>query len=271
MSGLDEAALHRALGARGATLGLPLSVMAQTGSTNDDARRAAQAGAPQGATFVADEQISGRGRGGHRWYSPAGENLYLSVVLRPRLPPAAAARITLVCGLVVAAVVEGALAAAGRAGCAGCAELAVGLKWPNDVLVEGKKVAGVLVEGQSRGEMLHSLVVGVGLNVRARELPEEIAHRATSLAMLGVQASREELAAELLARLGEAVSRFEAEGLVAFGAEIGRRDWLQGREIEVGEVAGVASGIDAEGRLLVRSAEGTLQAVAAGEVSVRYR
>ena len=109
------------------------------------------------------------------------------------------------------------------------------------------------------------------LRAAAGMTQEELADRATSLALLGAQASREELAAELLARLGEATARFEAEGLAAFGGAIARRDWLLGREIAVGEVSGVASGIDAEGHLRVRSAEGILHAVAAGEVSVRYR
>jgi BirA family biotin operon repressor/biotin-[acetyl-CoA-carboxylase] ligase len=262
MSGLDEAAILRAIARRGAALGLPLSVVKRTASTNDDARRAALAGAPHGAAFLADEQSAGRGRGGHRWHSPPGENLYLSVVLRPRLPAMAAAPITLACGVAVAHVVERALVAASAP------TAAVQLKWPNDVLVDGRKIAGVLVEGQIRGEALQSLVVGVGLNVRARRFPEEIQGRATSLALLGAEPPREELAADLLAALGEGAARFEGDGLAALAGELARRDWLRGRRVTVGEIAGEAVGLDAEGRLLVRTDDGALCPVVAGEVSV---
>ena len=264
MSDLDERALLRALELRGSSLGLPLTVVPRTASTNDDARRAAHAGAPHGAAFLADEQTSGRGRGDHRWHSPPGENLYLSVVLRPRLPPGAAAPITLVCGLVVAGVVERALASTG----APPSPSGVKLKWPNDVLVSGRKIAGVLVEGQIRGDALHSLVVGVGLNVRARRFPDDIADRATSLALLGAEPPREELAADLLAALGFAVARFETHGLAVFQAELATRDGLRGRRMAVGNMEGVASGIDGEGRLLVSTPDGALCPVIAGEVSV---
>ncbi|AKT41868.1 biotin--[acetyl-CoA-carboxylase] ligase [Chondromyces crocatus] len=264
MTLLDEAALRHALARHGATLGTPLTLLAQTGSTSDDARQAAARGAPQGATFLADEQTSGRGRGGHRWHSPPGENLYLSVVLRPRVPPTAAAPISLVCGLAVATLVERALAPREDT----AAHVAV--KWPNDVLVNGRKIAGILVEGQIRGDTLQSLVVGIGLNVSAQRFPDELAARATSLALLGAQRSREELAAELLALLGHSVDRFAREGLRAFADELAQRDWLRGRNVAIGDLSGTACGIDTEGHLLIRRDTGEVRAIAAGEVSVRY-
>src|SRR4029077_8364386 len=145
-------AIARELDRLGSALGRPLSVVPVTASTNDDARAAAAAGAPHRDAFLADAQTAGRGRGGHTWHSPPGENLYLSIVLRPRVPAGDIAPIALAIGVAVARAVEEALA--GRA--------PVWLKWPNDVLAgpaEAKrKLAGVLVEGQLRGAEVASLV-----------------------------------------------------------------------------------------------------------------
>lgn len=270
MTRLDAAAIERELSRLGASLGRPLTVAAETASTNDDARAAAAAGAPHGAAFLADAQTRGRGRGGRSWHSPPGENLYLSVVLRPAVPASGVAPIALVMGLAVASVVERRLAPARRVGApADLAVPEVRLKWPNDVLVGGRKLAGILVEAQLRGESVSSVIVGVGLNVRTRSFPPELSARATSLAMLGVDdVPREVLAAELLQALGEVATRFEAGGLAPFATDLARMDWLRGRHVEVAGVAGVAAGIDPAGHLLIRGADGALRAVAAGEVSV---
>jgi BirA family biotin operon repressor/biotin-[acetyl-CoA-carboxylase] ligase len=259
VSGLSAEVIARALDERGASVGRPLSVVARTGSTNDDARRAALAGAPHGAAFLADAQTAGRGRGGHVWHSPPGDNLYLSVILRPRIPASAVAPIGLALGVAVAQVAERALL--------GAAE--VRLKWPNDVLAEGRKLAGLLVEGQLRGDVVQGLVAGVGLNVHARSFPAEIEGRATSLALLGRgEVRREALAAELLYALGVAAARFEASRLAPFAGELARLDWLRGRRVLIGASSGTGAGMDGEGRLLVRGDDGAVRAVVAGEVSV---
>jgi BirA family transcriptional regulator, biotin operon repressor / biotin---[acetyl-CoA-carboxylase] ligase len=269
VTGLDGAAIERELARLGASLGRPLSVVAQTGSTNEDARHAALAGAPHGATFVADAQTTGRGRGGHRWHSPPGENLYLSVILRPRLLARNVAPIALVIGVAVASVVEHWLSLHARRDGLDLRSMDVRLKWPNDVLAGGRKLSGILVEGQLRDDGVSSLVVGVGLNVGARSFPPEIEDRATSLALLGCdELSRELLAAALLSAIGDASARFEVDQLDPFAEDLARLDWLRGRCINVGGVAGVASGIDVDGHLLIRTAEGAIRAVAAGEVSV---
>ncbi|XXX80566.1 biotin--[acetyl-CoA-carboxylase] ligase [Sorangium sp. So ce134] len=265
MRRLDAAAIERELARLGASLGRPLAVTAETASTNDDARSAAAAGAPHGAAFLADAQTQGRGRGGRAWHSPPGENLYLSVVLRPGLPASSVAPIALVMGLAVASVVDRRLAPRSRLG--GGAE--VRLKWPNDVLVGGRKLAGILVEAQLRGDAVSSVIVGVGLNVHASSFPPELSGRATSLAMLGIDdVPRELLAAELLQAIGDAAARFEAGRLAPFAEDLARMDWLRGRRVEIAGVAGVAAGIDPEGHLLIRGEDGVLRAVAAGEVSV---
>jgi BirA family biotin operon repressor/biotin-[acetyl-CoA-carboxylase] ligase len=315
---LDVARLLADLDRAGAPIGRPLSIRAETASTNDDARSAALAGAPHGATFLADAQTAGRGRGGHTWHSPPGENLYLSIVLRPELPASEIAPITLVIGLAVARTLEHLLESplpeshrleskriasqtAGETGCpppaARCASAPpkspappaqggdrssvdggaprisfatrVALKWPNDVFVDGRKIAGVLVEGQLRGERVASLVAGIGLNVRARAFPPDLAARATSLALAGaVDLDRSRIAASLLAEVGRAVSGYERSRLAPFLPEIRALDFLRGRAIEIGGLRGTGAGIDASGRLLVRDASGAVHGVASGEVTI---
>lgn len=267
MTDLDAGAIERALNRLGASLGRPLTVMEETGSTNDDARAAAAAGAPHGATFLADAQTRGRGRGGHAWSSPSGENLYLSMVLRPRIPAVSVAPITLAIGVAVARVAEGILG--DRA--------PVRVKWPNDVLAGplperglARKLAGVLVEGQLRGTEVTSLVAGVGLNVHARSFPAELASRATSLASLGAEGlDRSAIAAALIAAVGAAVARYERDRLASFLADLERLDGLRGVEVDVAGVCGTASGVDAEGRLLVRGPCGIVPVVS-GEVALLW-
>ncbi len=255
---LDAAAISAALDRIGSPLGRPLSIAEVTRSTNDDARAAAAAGAPHGAAFLAEAQTAGRGRGGHAWHSPPGENLYLSVVLRTRLPAASIAPVTLALGLGVLRAVE-------RSGAAGAR-----IKWPNDVLAEDRKLAGILVEGQLRGAEVQSLVVGVGINVLTDRFPDELAPIATSLRLLGAtELDRSELAALAIAEIGRAAAAFERDGLGPLLSELAARDALRGEPIAVGEIEGVGAGIDAEGRLLVRDGAGWVHRFVAGEVRRR--
>lgn len=266
MNDLSAEAIAAALDRRGATFGRPLTVLERTASTNDDARAAASAGAPHGAAFVADSQTSGRGRGGHTWHSPPGENVYLSLVARPRVPAANVAPIALAVGVAIARVAEARVA--GRA--------PVWIKWPNDVLagppVPGglpRKLAGVLIEGQLRGSEVASVIVGAGLNVRAAAFPEEIAHRATSLRLLGVtDLDRSAVAADLIDAIGAAVASYEATGLASFHTDLARLDALRGARVTVAGVRGEAAGIDAGGRLLVAMEGGAVVPVATGEVAL---
>ncbi|UQA58196.1 biotin--[acetyl-CoA-carboxylase] ligase [Polyangium aurulentum] len=258
MNDLEQEHVEAALDRVGTKLGRPVTIEAVTASTNDDARRAAQAGAPHGALFLADAQTRGRGRGGHAWHSPRGENLYMSIVLRPRVELSALPTLALVLGLCVARAVDEAFAAEG---------MRAGIKWPNDVIVDGRKIAGLLVESSLRGGALEAVVAGVGLNVRTTSFPEEIADRATSLAVLGAhEQDRAMVAARVLAALEAALPAFEASGLASFLAELERRDVLRGVPIEVGEVRGTAAGVDEDGYLRIRGEDGELHRVAAGSV-----
>jgi BirA family biotin operon repressor/biotin-[acetyl-CoA-carboxylase] ligase len=251
--------MARELSARSIPLGRPLSVVEVTTSTNDDAKLAARSGATEGAAFIADAQTSGRGRLGRSWHSPPGENLYASWVLRPTLSPASVPPLTLAVGLAVADVLEERLPSS-----------SVRIKWPNDVLVDGRKVAGVLLEAQMMGPSIENVVIGVGINVRSRVFPPELADRATSLALAGAtNLSRGELFVMLCAALSRRIEVLEKDGLARLVHEISSRDALAGRGVEIVVIAGTAAGIDESGMLRVRFADGRERSCAAGEVLLK--
>lgn len=221
-------------------LGAPRVHHRRTDSTNARTRELAPAGAPHGTLVTASEQIAGRGRQGRTWIAPPGRALTLSLLLRdwPRLLPLAAA--------VAVAEVAGPRAA---------------IKWPNDVQLEGRKVAGILVEGRPQESWM---VLGIGLNVAVRpdDLPPDLRDTA---ATLGREPSDlEPVLAELLASLSAWLTASHDDVLHAFRA----RDALSGRELSWTGGTGVAEGVDAEGRLLVRTAAG-VEALDAGEVHLR--
>jgi BirA family biotin operon repressor/biotin-[acetyl-CoA-carboxylase] ligase len=226
------------------------------GSTNDEAQRLAAAGAAHGTVVTADEQHAGRGRQGRRWHSPAGENLYLSCVLRPELAPAAATAITLAAGLGVADAVQ-------RAGAPAA------LKWPNDVLAGGRKLAGILTEMSTRGERVQHIVVGIGVNLASRSFPPELGDVATSLALLGVPVERERFVAQLLSELEIWFDRFFAGGVPALAdAWLARADRARVRATSQGRlVEGSIAGLDADGCLLITDQAGARHRILAGDVT----
>jgi BirA family transcriptional regulator, biotin operon repressor / biotin---[acetyl-CoA-carboxylase] ligase len=240
-----------------------LDVLAQTGSTNDDLLAAARAGAAEGAVLAAEHQTRGRGRQGRQWVSRAGSSLIFSVLLRPAsVPPADRGWLPLLTGVAVAR-------ALGQV-----AGVDATLKWPNDVLADGAKLAGILAE--QAGE---AIVIGVGLNVAATrdELPPPGpgALPATSLALLGARADRGSLLIGILAELEDWYRRWtrpspgDAEGsglraeYLSCSATVGRavRVELPGGTV----LTGTASGIDPVGRLILDTAAGPA-AVSAGDV-----
>ncbi len=241
---------------RGLALGKPLHLLAETPSTNDEAKRAAKAGEPGGSTWVAESQTSGRGRQGRSWISPRGENLLFSVLLRLTCPPARLPPLALVAGLAARDAI--ARATPGRD---------VRLKWPNDVVVDGKKIAGVLVEATLSGSRVEAVIVGVGINVHTRDFPPEIAARATSVALLASHPpDRGEILADALAALDHDIELAAARGLGFVHARLTRADALRGERVTSDAGEGTAEGIDLEGRLLVRSDDGVLARWSAGEV-----
>jgi BirA family biotin operon repressor/biotin-[acetyl-CoA-carboxylase] ligase len=228
-----------------------------TGSTNDDAIAAARSGAPHGSVFIADEQTAGRGRRGHAWLAAPGESLLFSVLLRPKLELPQVSALTLAIGLALRDAVAPLVSAPAE------------LKWPNDLLVAGKKLAGVLVESQLQGDQLQSVVVGVGLNVATRDFPAEIAGTATSLALLG--ATRLEREALLFGVLDAIATHFEAytqSGVAGILGELNAADALRGKRVRVEGNAGVGRGLDEHGRLLIEAEDGTTNAVLSGTVEL---
>jgi BirA family biotin operon repressor/biotin-[acetyl-CoA-carboxylase] ligase len=222
----------------GARLGRPRLHLRATTSTNDRARELAQAGAPHGTLVTAAAQTAGRGRQGRTWSAPPGSTLLLSVVLRepPALLPLAAA-------LAVAEV----------------AGVDAQIKWPNDVLLDGRKVAGILAEGRPQDGWA---VLGVGLNValRIEDLPPELHDTAGTLGL--EPADLEPILERLLAALERTLALDEARLLDAYRA----RDALRGREVRWAAGRGRAAGIDGAGRLVVELPEGGRTALSAGEV-----
>jgi BirA family transcriptional regulator, biotin operon repressor / biotin---[acetyl-CoA-carboxylase] ligase len=256
--GVDEAALAPLL--RTAWLGRRHAHFAACASTNDVAATEARAGAAAGLLVTADVQSGGRGRLGRTWHSPAGENLTFSVVLRPRRPAAEIPPITLLTGAAVAAT----LRALGFAGAV--------VKWPNDVLLDSRKVAGILTEASTEGERIAHVVVGVGLNVNTTSFPSELAARATSLRLArpgGTPLPRSPLLAQLLAELEAAYQRFDRDGAPAAVSAWEQHAALGARMRATADnqtIVGIAVGVASDGALLLRDDAGTIHRIVAGEV-----
>ena len=256
---LDAARIEAALARASVPWGRPLVVARLTASTNDDAKRAAKGGAPEGAAVVADAQSEGRGRLGRTWYSPTGENLYVSFVLRPSFDPKRIPLITLTAGL---AVVD---AVAPRV-----ARRRVGLKWPNDVYIDGRKVAGILSEAQVVDGRPAWVVVGIGINVRTSAFPAELEERATSLALAhATSLDRGALFVDLAAALFERMALLREGNVRDLVAAFAARDELAGRAITVDGAPATAVGIAEDGALVIRGADGRERRCVAGDVQAR--
>jgi len=245
-----------------AGFGAALHYRTATGSTNDDALAAARAGAPSGSVFIADHQTQGRGRRGKSWVAAPGHHLLFSILVRPGAAAPPPSALTLAVGLGV----RGALAPASLT--------PLGLKWPNDVLAAGRKLAGILCEGQFTGSSLSAVVIGIGINVLAAPYPDELAPHVTCLeALAGERArvpSREQLLASVLAEVEARLETCTSQGFAALLGEFAAHDALAGERVEVSggaALAGIARGVDAEGRLLVES-DGLLVPVLSGTVRV---
>lgn len=249
---LSARRLTAALTAAG-SLWRAIRVVASTGSTNADVAAAARAGTAEGLVVIAERQDSGRGRLDRGWESPPRAGLLLSALLRPSAPPALLPLLPLLVGT-----------AAVEAVC-GVAGLDARLKWPNDVLVQGRKLGGILVE-----RIDDAVVVGIGLNVSTRgdELPVPTA---TSIAVEGGRADREPLVKELLRALERRYLAFERDGAAAVVPAYREVCDTLGREVRLllpsgEEVAGLAVGIDDGGRLVLRDSDGRQQSWSAGDV-----
>ena len=250
-------------------------------STNIQAKRLAEEGAPNGTLVVADQQSAGRGRRGRGWNSPAGTNLYFTLLLRPEIKPEKASMLTLVMALAVASAIGASLASHGaeapkKVASHGATVPTVGIKWPNDIVVDGRKACGILTELSLSVEQgnIDYLVIGVGINVAKQEFPEELQGHAIALEEIFPQVSRSELLNAILTAFEEAYGHFiETGDLSALKEAYNALLVNLGRQVRVldpkGEYDGIARGIRDTGELIVELPTGELRDVYAGEVSVR--
>jgi BirA family biotin operon repressor/biotin-[acetyl-CoA-carboxylase] ligase len=259
LSELSAESIKRGL--RTDLIGRSMVYFSSIGSTNDLLKELAAQGAPEGTLVIADEQTAGKGRLGRKWLAPPGTSLLLSLLFRPDLAPNEVQRLTMICSLAIADAI------------AGLTGLSVGLKWPNDIFIRGKKAGGILTESGTTGGQLDYVVVGVGLNVNlaVSTLPE-LTGVATSLYQeLGREVSRLELLWEILAgieagyeslRRGESPHEEWAARLINLGHRV--RASTPQRVL-----VGWAEGVDADGALILRTPAGQWRRILAGDVTLR--
>jgi BirA family transcriptional regulator, biotin operon repressor / biotin---[acetyl-CoA-carboxylase] ligase len=236
-------------GAQGTIFSQHLHHYFKIGSTNIAAMDAASAGAPEGSVFLAEQQTAGRGRSGHSWHSVQSYGIYCSVILRPALPPSEALILSLAAGLAVHAAVEKI-----------DSRVHVDLKWPNDVLIEGKKFCGILTEMNAEATRVRHVVIGIGINVNQTEFPADLSGIATSLRIASGSAwSRMELCAALLKSLDREYRDFlgSSDGNKSILRRFEERSSsVRGRKVRIeenGALEGVTDGLDSRGFLRVRT------------------
>lgn len=243
--------------------GHPVTFYEVLDSTNLRAKLDAENGAPQGALVVADMQTAGRGRRGRSWSSPAGANAYFTLILKPDFEPEKASMLTLVMAMAVAVGITETCGVETR------------IKWPNDIVIGGKKVCGMLTELSVQQEYIQHVVIGAGVNVRIQKFAPEIADTAVCLEQ---ECGRKVPRAELIVNIMKTFEKYYGifmETLDFSGLKEAYDSLLVncGREVCVldpkGEYTGISKGINVVGELLVELPDGSEKAVYAGEVSVR--
>lgn len=244
-------------------LGRTVKVMKSVDSTNLEARRLAEAGVPHGTLVVAEEQTSGKGRRGRSWVSVPGQGVWMSFVLRPDIELENSSMLTLVAALAVEKGIKEAAGIDGR------------IKWPNDVLVNGKKVCGILTELSAQMDELNYIVVGIGINASIEQFPDEVKDKATSLlAETGVSTDRIGLLCRVLEHFEHDYEIFKkTEDFSALMEEYNSFLAHLGQEIKVvrgnDEYICRSGGINRRGELIVEDSLGRTQEIFSGEVSIR--
>ena len=233
-------------------------------STNDLAREMAAEGAGEGVCVLARSQTAGRGRLGRAWSSPAGEGLYLSVILRPEVKPAESTAITFAAALAVAETL------------ALDFNLAVDIKWPNDVMAGGRKVCGILVETAVENELLQYAVMGIGVNLGQRDFPDEIRQTATSVFLEGgKKVAPDEFFNFLIVRLERWYRLAISDAREVFARWQQLSSYAHACPVRValadGEVDAVTRGLSPTGALIIELGDGETREIASGEVTLRAR
>jgi BirA family biotin operon repressor/biotin-[acetyl-CoA-carboxylase] ligase len=245
-------------------IGTRLEFLKTTASTNADAFHLAEDGAVEGTVVLADSQSGGKGRRGRVWASPAGVNLYCSIVLRPAIMPHEAPQLTFLSAVAVARAIEQTTTCVPE------------IKWPNDLLVSGKKVAGLLNEMSAETDGINFVILGIGvnLNMKADQFPDDLRHPATSLLLeSGARVDRTRFAATMLNELDRLYANFLAHGFEPVRAEWQQRCSANGRQVRVSDSGtecsgGQCIGIDANGALLLRSDDSVVHRITCGDVRI---
>lgn len=249
----EDIALHL----RTKLLGRSIHCFDEVDSTQNVAHRLVREGSPEGTLVLAERQTSGRGRLGRQWHSPKGKGIYMSLVVKPAIPIHLMPHLTLLSAV--------ALCRAIRVRIPG---LSPGIKWPNDLLIGGKKISGILMESSAENEALQYIVAGVGIscNLLPEDYPEELKDRATSLLIeSGAKVDRAGLIAELLYQLEELYTLYMEQGFAPIRTLWEASSATIGREVRMiahgGTYEGTAVGLDDWGGLVIRQADGSLRTV----------
>jgi BirA family biotin operon repressor/biotin-[acetyl-CoA-carboxylase] ligase len=247
-------------------VGRQLVCLPETTSTNADAFRLAEEGAEEGMVIIADAQSSGKGRRGRAWSSPSGVNLYCTVVLRPSIMPHEAPQLTFLSAVAVARAIEQTTA------------LKPEIKWPNDVLINGRKVAGLLNEMSAETDGINFVILGIGvnLNMTSDQFPVDVDVRTPATSLLleqGRPVNRVQFAAAMLGELDRLYTDFLRHGFGPVREEWQQRCNANGREVVVSgagvdTVRGMFYGIDGDGALLLRFPDGMVERILSGDVRV---
>ncbi|MFD3258887.1 biotin--[acetyl-CoA-carboxylase] ligase [Paenibacillus lentus] len=245
------------------SFGQRLKLLDVTTSTQEEVRLLAEQGANEGTLVIAEEQTIGRGRQGRRWHSPAGKGIWMSLLLRPQLPLSAAPQLTLLSAVAVCRAIR---AVTG---------IGVGIKWPNDLLVQGRKVCGILLESVGEDEMIRYCIAGIGIdaNLETDDLPSELVPIATSLQIeSGRKVDRAVLIGAVMAEMEKLYGLYMEEGFAPIGHLWEALSVTTGQQITVktaqGEVSGRAMGLDKNGGLLVMQGDDKLTTIFSGEVQL---
>ncbi|MGG3282384.1 biotin--[acetyl-CoA-carboxylase] ligase [Paenibacillus solani] len=241
--------------------GKPLILLDKTNSTQEDARQLAEEGASEGTLVISEEQTGGRGRMGKKFYSPRGKGIWMSLVLRPKQPLHLTQQLTLMTGVAVCRAI------------AKCTGVQTDIKWPNDILFQGKKVCGILLESATEDERVRYCIAGIGIsaNLKESDFPEDLRNVATSIRMAGGAAvNRTELIHSIMAEMEGLYQLYNEQGFKPIASLWEALSGSVGRDVHVqtaGErFSGMATGLNKDGALLVRNQAGELIPVYSGDI-----
>ncbi|GAE04702.1 biotin--[acetyl-CoA-carboxylase] ligase [Paenibacillus sp. JCM 10914] len=248
-------------GMKSRTFGQVIHVMNTTTSTQEDARRLAEEGADGGTLVIAEEQTSGRGRMGRKFHSPRGKGIWMSLILKPKQPLHLTQQLTLLTGVAVCRAIMT------------CCNVKTDIKWPNDILYQGKKVCGILLESATEDERVRYCIAGIGIsaNLKETDFPENIRSVATSVRLAGGQTvDRTILIQTIMAEMEQLYELYNEQGLAPIAALWEALSGTVGREVEVRTsrdvTSGIATGLNHDGALLVRHPDGEVIPVYSGDI-----